>query len=78
MKEKFLNLCSCTSLEIITAVGVTGYLVHLEEMTLAMISTIVFAKLVVFHFVMEYFDKRQKASRVGNISKKRFVILRLS
>ena len=72
MKEKFLNLCSCTSLEIITAAGVTGYLIYLEEMVLVLISTIVFAKLIVFHFIMEYFDKRQKTNKFGKISKKYF------
>ncbi|MCA9811572.1 MAG: hypothetical protein KC483_01780 [Nitrosarchaeum sp.] len=70
MKERFLNLCSCTSLEIITAIGVTGYLFYLEEIVLAMISTIIFAKLIAFHFIMEYFDKRQKTNRIVKISKK--------
>ncbi len=40
-----------------TAVGVAGYLLYLGEHILALISTVVFGKLIVFHFVMEYFDR---------------------
>ncbi len=45
-----------------TAVGVTAYLLYLEEPILALISTVVFGKLIVFHFVMEYFDRKGKKS----------------
>ena len=50
-----------------TAVGVTSYLLYLEEPVLALISTVVFGKLIVFHFVMEYFDRkhRKSAAMVG-------------
>ena len=41
-----------------TAVGVTGYLFHLEEYVLSLISMIVFGKLIFFHFIMEYFDRK--------------------
>ena len=60
MKDKLLALCTCTALEIMTAIGVTGYLLYLDEPILALISSVVFAKLIVFHFIMEYFDKRTK------------------
>ena len=43
-----------------TAIGVTGYLLYLEEPILALISTVVFAKLIVFHFIMDYYDKSIK------------------
>jgi len=42
-----------------TAIGVTGYLFHLEEYTLSFISMIVFGKLIIFHFIMEYFDRKK-------------------
>lgn len=42
-----------------TAIGVTGYLFHLEEYTLSLISMIVFGKLILFHFIMEYFDRKR-------------------
>jgi hypothetical protein len=51
MKEKLLRLCTCTAIEIMTAVGVTSYLLYLNEPILALISTVVFAKLIVFHFI---------------------------
>jgi len=41
-----------------TAIGVTGYLYYLGESILSLISMIVFGKLIVFHFIMEYFDKK--------------------
>ena len=41
-----------------TAIGITSYLLFLGETILALISSIVFGKLVLFHFVMEYFDKK--------------------
>ena len=42
-----------------TAIGVTGYLFHLEEYALSLISMIVFGKLILFHFIMEYFDRKR-------------------
>ncbi len=60
MKENLLKLCTCTAIEIMTAIGVTGYLLYLGEPILALISTVVFAKLIVFHFIMDYFDKKNQ------------------
>ena len=60
MKEKLLNLCTCTAIEIMTAIGVTSYLLYLGEPILALISSVVFAKLIVFHFIMNYYDKKQR------------------
>ncbi len=60
MKEKLLRLCTCTAIEIMTAIGVTSYLLYLGEPILALISSIVFAKLIVFHFIMDYYDKKQR------------------
>ena len=59
MKEKLFNLFTCTAIEIMTAIGVTSYLLYLHEPILALISTVVFAKLIVFHFIMDYYDKKQ-------------------
>ncbi len=41
-----------------TAIGVTVYLYYLGESILSLISMIVFGKLIVFHFIMEYFDRK--------------------
>ena len=59
MKEKLLWLCTCTALEIMTAVGVTSYLLYLGEYTLALIAMVVFAKVIVFHFVVDHYDKKR-------------------
>jgi hypothetical protein len=63
MRERLLWLCTCTSLEIMTAVGVTAYLLYLGQATLAIVSGIVFAKVIVFHFAIEVHEriKRGKA-----------------
>jgi len=58
LKEKLLCLCSCTALELMTAFGVTGFLIFIGENILALISGVVFAKVLVFHFIMDYFDKK--------------------
>jgi hypothetical protein len=59
MKQKFLSLFTCTAIEVMTAIGVTAYLFYLGEPILALISSVVFAKLIVFHFIMDYYDKKQ-------------------
>ena len=58
MREKLAFLLSCIAIELATAFGVTGYLIYLGESVLALISGIVFAKLIVFHFIMDYYDKK--------------------
>jgi len=63
MKEKLLLLCTCTYIEIMTAVGVTGYLLFLNKTMLAFISAAVFLPLILFHFVM---DKSAKNSIAKN------------
>ena len=52
-RQKLLWFCTCTALELMTATGVTGYLLYLGQTTLALISAIVFAKVIVFHFAIE-------------------------
>ena len=51
-----------------TAIGVTTYLFYLGDFILALISIAVFGKLIIFHFVMEYFDK-QNLKKIQNIPK---------
>ena len=68
MKEKLLRLCTCTAIEVMTAIGVTGYLLYLEEPILALISGVVFAKLIVFHFIMYYYDKKSSKKIYQNLS----------
>ena len=41
-----------------TAVGVTSYLFYLGEFILCLISIVVFGKLIVFHFIVDHFDKQ--------------------
>ena len=68
MKERLLSLCTCTAIEVMTAIGVTGYLLYLGQPILALISSIVFAKLIVFHFIMDYYDKETSKKISQNLS----------
>ena len=52
VKEIALQLCTCTWLEIMTCIGVTLYLVYNSEYYLALITTVVFSPLIVFHFAV--------------------------
>lgn len=51
-KEIALQLCTCTWLEIMTCIGITLYLLHNSEYTLAIITLGVFSPLIVFHFTI--------------------------
>ena len=53
-------LCTCTWLEVMTAVGVSGYLLFLGEFTLSLVAILVFSKVIVFHFIIDYYDKRKR------------------
>ena len=70
MKNQLLKLCSCTGIEISTAIGVTLYLIYLGEPILVLISGVVFAKLIVFHFIMDYYDKKNSKKVSQNLSLK--------
>ena len=52
VKEIALQLCTCTSLEIMTCIGVTLYLVYNSEYYLALITILVFSPLIAFHFAV--------------------------
>jgi len=74
LREKLLFFCTCTVLEIMTAIGVTGYLFYLGESILALISMVVFGKLIVFHFIMEYFDRKNSKKQKNNQNMERIKI----
>jgi len=48
-----------------TAIGVITYLLYLDEFISALISTVVFGKLIIFYFVMEHF--KQNLKKIQNI-----------
>jgi hypothetical protein len=68
MKQRLLSLCTCTAIEVMTAIGVTLYLLYLGQSILALISSVVFAKLIVFHFIMDYYDKKSSKKIYQNLS----------
>ncbi len=68
MKQRLLSLCTCTAIEVMTAIGVTSYLLYLGQPILALISSVVFAKLIVFHFIMDYYDKKSSKKINQNLS----------
>ncbi len=68
MKQRLLSFCTCTAIEVMTAIGVTSYLLYLGQPILALISSVVFAKLIVFHFIMDYYDKKSSKKINQNLS----------
>lgn len=68
MREQLLWLCTCTALEIMTASGVTLYLLYLGQGMLALISAIVFAKVIVFHFAIEIHERLKRGRLIPKIS----------
>ncbi|MDH3611474.1 MAG: hypothetical protein OEM79_06910 [Nitrosopumilus sp.] len=70
MRDQLLKLCTCTGIEISTAIGVTLYLLYLQEPILTLISSVVFAKLIVFHFIMDWYDKKNSKEISQNLSLK--------
>jgi len=63
-REKLLWFCTCTALEVMTAAGVTAYLLYLGQETIALIAGVVFAKVIVFHFVIEIHEKLKQGRRL--------------
>lgn len=63
-REKLLWFCTCTALEVMTAAGVTAYLLYLGQTTIALISGVVFAKVIVFHFVIEIHEKLKQGKHL--------------
>lgn len=60
MRERLLWLCTCTGIEVMTATGVTAYLLYLGQSTTALISAVIFAKLIAFHFAIEIHERLKK------------------
>jgi hypothetical protein len=51
-----------------TAAGVTAYLIYLGQTTVAWISALVFAKVIVFHFVIEIYERLKRGKSFPKIS----------
>jgi len=57
VRQRLLFLCTCTGLELMTAIGVTLYLLYLGQSTLALISAVIFSKVIVFHFAVDMHER---------------------
>jgi len=47
-----LQFCTCTYIEIMTGLGISLYLLFMHNYTLSVLSAIVFAPLIIFHYVI--------------------------
>jgi hypothetical protein len=54
-----MQLCTCTWIEIMTCIGITSYLMYLHNYSLAVLTLIVFAPLIVFHFAIAKLSKTE-------------------
>ena len=59
LKHVGLQLCTCTWIEIMTCIGIASYLVHLHNYDLAVLTLIVFAPLIIFHFAITKLSKTE-------------------
>jgi hypothetical protein len=53
LKHVALQLCTCTWIEIMTGVGITLYLLYLQNYSLAALTVVLFAPLIGFHFAID-------------------------
>jgi hypothetical protein len=53
LKHVALQLCTCTWIEIMTGVGITLYLLYLQNYSLAALTVALFAPLIGFHFAID-------------------------
>ena len=63
-----LQLCTCTYIEIMTGLGISLYLLFMQNYTLSILSAIIFAPLIVFHYVISRIPngKWEKTCDIGN------------
>ena len=59
LKHVGLQLCTCTWIEIMTCIGIASYLVYLHNYDLAVLTLIVFAPLIIFHFAITKLSKTE-------------------
>lgn len=67
-KSIALQLCTCTYIEIMTALGISLYLLFIHNYTLSVLSAIIFAPLIVFHYVISRLPsgRWEKTCNIGN------------
>lgn len=59
-RDKLLWFCTCTALELMTAIGVTAYLLYLGQSIIALISGLVFSKVIILHVIIEIRERIKK------------------
>jgi hypothetical protein len=63
-----LKLCTCTYIEIMTGLGISMYLLFIHNNTLSLLSAIIFAPLIVFHYIISRIpgDRWEKTCDIGS------------
>jgi hypothetical protein len=63
-----LQLCTCTYIEIMTGFGISLYLLFIHNYTLSVLNAIIFAPLIVFHYVISRIPsgRWEKTCDIGN------------
>ena len=67
-KHVAMQLCTCTWIEIMTGAGITLYLLYLQSYHLAVLTVVVFAPLIGFHFTIDRLSSN-KLERSGDLVK---------
>jgi hypothetical protein len=74
LKYVGLQLCTCTWIEVMTCIGIALYLMYLQNFNLAILTLVVFAPLIGFHFAITKLSKMEDCDSVG--CRPKFRILR--
>lgn len=76
-----LQLCTCTYIEIMTGLGISLYLLYSQNYSLAVLSAIIFAPLILFHYVVSRLPSERSENcncNTGNCSSGRLRFTRLT
>jgi len=63
-----LHLCTCIYIEIMTGLGISLYLLFMQNYTLSVLSAIIFAPLIIFHYVISRIssERWEKTCDIGS------------
>lgn len=76
-----LQLCTCTYIEIMTGIGISLYLLYTQNYSLAVLSAIIFAPLILFHYIVSRLPSEKTENRncdTGNCGSGRLHFTRLT
>ena len=75
LKHVALQLCTCTWIEIMTGLGITLYLLYLQNYSLAALTAALFAPLIGFHFAIDKMSGDWRQNRLIRIRPSKYKLI---